>query len=272
MPKQIERPDPKTADYQSKESLVAQLRHDELSMVESALLGLGSAFETNPLLSRKQKENFLYTLTSCGLLEYQTSYMLPVLVALEYGNPDDILGKTDESLDIVLWNIEKDADVQVKAVVAAKQLSEVQLVSAEAVKITANLFNEAHLATQKESYLTSIEDARGKYRISLSRFREAEQAVFEGKTSLCSRLVELGLSTVEEADELGGLDFEEFKALRGYSELFDRLMALHLVQEFAAMDIVGRFKELQKVLHVGYSMGIRDAMEANEKLYGDEII
>ena len=272
MSKQIERPNPKTADYQSKDSLVAQLNHGDPSMIGSVLYGLGSAFEANPLLSLKQKTNLLSALTDNGLLNYKANYLAAVVDASDMGEPDMVLGKVDESLDLVAWNIEKEADVQVKTVVAAKQLSEVQKDSAEEVIITTNLFNQAHLATQKESYLVSIEDARVQYRISLSRFYEVEQEVFGGRTPLGFRLVELGLATIEETDELGGLDFEGYKALRGYSELFDKLMALYFVKGFIAIDMVGRFKELQKVLHAGYTMGIRDAIEANEKLFGDDII
>lgn len=270
MSKQTERPDPKTADYQSKDSLVAQLSDGGPSIVGSALLGLGTAFETNPLLSIKQKEKFLTTLKSNGLLEYQTSYLSPVLEAAEIGNPDDILGKVDETLDTVAWNIEKDADLQVKTVVAAKQLSEVHPHSTEAVTIAANLFNEAHLATRKEAHSRSLSDVE--FGISFSRYDKVEQAVFENRAQLGSKLKELGLATDEEIDDLGSFDFGEYKALRGYSELFDRLIALHFVQGFVATDTVGRFKELQEVLHAGYSLGIRDAMEANEKLYSDDII
>lgn len=269
MPKQIERPDPKTDDYQSKDSLVAQLNDGNPSMVEPALLGLGAAFAANPLLSLKQKEKFLVALRGNGLLEYQTSYLSPVLVAAEEGNPDDILGRVDETLDTVAWNLEKEGDLQVKAVVAAKQLKEVQPDSVEALAIVANLFNEAHLATGKEAHLRSLGDAE--FRISLSRYNKIEQAVFEGRVKLGSELKDLGLATDEEVDDLGNLDLNGYKALRGYSELFDRLIALYFLKGFTANDVVGRFKELQEVLHAGYSLGIRDAMEANEKLYGDDI-
>ena len=118
MSKQIERPNPKTADYQSKDSLVAQLNHGDPSMIGSVLYGLGSAFEANPLLSLKQKTNLLSALTDSGLLNYQANYLAVVVEACDIGDPDKVLGKVDDSLDRVAWNVEQDAELQVKTMIA----------------------------------------------------------------------------------------------------------------------------------------------------------
>ena len=261
-------PDPKSRDYKLKDVLIAQLGSGDLSFAPALLSELGVIFDSSTVLSRKQKANFLASLTSSGLLVYNATCLANVVYAASRRDPDKLLGKVEDTLDRVAWNIEEDAGLQVQAVVAARKLLEVEPTLGELVVITSRLFDAAHLATRKESYVLSADDIGGSYRISLSRFYAVEQAVFEQRASLGSELIGQDLASLEAIEDLNGMDFDAYRKLRRYSELFDQLIALYFVRQFSATDCVGRFKELQGVLHTVYSMGIRDAIEANARLAG----
>lgn len=264
-------PDPKSTDYRLKDSLIAQLtaRGSDPIVVNTSLHDLGIALAANPLLSGRQQGKLISGLAESGLLTYQADYFAILDKAEEENRFEEVERTMKASLDPVHWDIERNGRLQAQTIVAAAQLSQEQPSLDQQVTITANLLNTAHLTTRRYSFFeTPYDDER--YQISFAQLKATEEAVFAQRVPYAAELVKQGLATPQEIEELGELDINAFRALRSYTELYDRLIALHFLRKSSATDTAERFRELQEVIYTGYAMGICDANAANARLYGEE--
>lgn len=264
-----EAPNPKSADYQLKDGLINQLGNGDPAVATTSLYDLGVALAADPLLSGKQREKLLSGLVDGGLLTYQTNYFAELDRAEEENRLEAAEEVLEASLDIVQWELESNGRLQARTIVSAALLSQEKPSLAQKIAIISDLLNAAHLATKKASHFEKPYDDE-RYQRSFTQLETIEGAVFAQRTPYASELVELDLATPEETENLGELDIDAFRELRNNTELYDHLIALYFVRKFSATDTTGRFKELQEIIYIGYTMGARDANEAYTRYWGEE--
>lgn len=234
MPKGPETPNPKNADYQIKEGLIAKLSGDPTSTA-SVLHDLGVSLMKNPLLSNRQRDNLITGLENGKFLTYRLDYFEAINKTEEEDNFMDIQAFMEASLDLVRWTIEGDGRLQAQTIVAATQLSLGKLSSNQQVEIIAGLLNAAHLATKVKSFSsTPYEDKR--FQLSF--------------------------------DQLAAIKTKIPDAIEN-TEIYDHHLASYFANKSTATNIVERYEELQEVIYIGFTMGVRDANISNFKLYGE---
>ncbi len=260
------RPDPKSPDYQQKNSLIAQLGFPgDDRTTSSSLYSLGSALAVNPMLSRKQEQNLLFALIDAGLLTYQKEFEERLNKVEEEEGIEKRQEEQESSLDPAFWEIENDDRLQTRAVVVSAALTNDQDIASR-VTLIVSLFNQAHISTSKNFYYDELPDKR--YQISVDNGLKKEEEVFVDKDRYVKELVQLGLATTPQEEEVvEDLDIDGFRALRGQTDLYDRLIALSFVRNFHGRNTEQIFRELQVVLYFGYTMGVVDQVSAFRREY-----
>lgn len=242
--------DPKSADYRQKEALVADIQDvSSLAPLGVRLSNLGRVLTANQLLSNKQRGLLLSGLNDSGLLHYHQDY---------FAEADRLEneGKKAPEVDSVQWFVEGNDRLQALAVESTYRLAGLTS-KKERIVILIALLNHAHLETKKQ--FSNIRDSN--FDAGISIIDAAEEQLLTEREPLGRSLVEQGDTDCGSIEEILEMQLTEFRQ----SELYDRFLIEFLYGDFSEDDPLKIFAALQKVMQLGFAMGIRDAREIKER-------
>lgn len=230
--------DVKSADYSRKSDLISEL--------PESLLELGNVLATDRRLSITQGNLLLQKLYAHELLRVRDAF------AALY---DRILLRTTGAHLLIAHGL-----------AVAAQLQDGRPVGQQ-VELTSQLLNASHLATRNVRIYEWQKDVERDVRPALDILASVESATFGQRERYAALLAVHSLASSAQIDDLANLDEDEFLASRYFVDrLYDHMISAHMLQSVFVAGMNERFQSMQDVIGVGFTMGIRDAKSADERL------
>lgn len=239
-------------NFRRKNIGIAQLGIPDTFIRQAALRDFGLAMSSDDRLTLHMESQLISQLNLSGLLTYKQQDVNQTSIPSE--NTDD---QISQDFDLARWEVERNGTVQAHVIKAAALLSIDDITVSHQVLRIADLL--AKMRTVPKTFKTpfTVEP----YAASLTRLAAVEEEIYYQRLEQVDVLVRNKLAPERMRMYVVARDLEGYKALSKEDSIYNRIVALHFVEQSKAQDIEGRFKELQAVVHYGYTKDIRDARD-----------
>lgn len=244
----VEKIDSQSKSYKEKTTLMEALGAARDDSGKSLCLEtLSDSLILNPDLSRKQQAMLIDSLRQSKVLTYARNFI------------DS--GQDPGEVDVAKWNIEANGKLQAKAIATLGRLRDPRLLFSNRLELLVTLLNQAHIFVATRVVYADLTN-KG-YKPCLDSLREYESLIFGGRKQIGQELIALHVMNSLEAEELEKIVIGEFRS----QTLYDKLMVFGFAKEILAQNNnLQRFNILQKLMYLGYAMGVHDGAECDRRL------
>lgn len=238
---------PKVSGYKEKSKLIEKLSNtSDRNVIGVTLVKLGEQLNIDLRLSNKQQACLIEGLEESQLLTYNQSL--------------NQLEEIPTDIDGVLCDVERDGKLQFHTIALLWKLKSIPLEITNKMALLKAIMNRAHACgfNQTSFYVDDEKNERG-----LNNLNKVESEVFMHRDTASLRLQESGVMSAEDREYIIETeDVESLRKLNGYDELI-------LFNSFSSIckedGTLACFNELQNILYVGYTMGMRDAIKSYKR-------
>lgn len=211
---------------------------------------LAASLLEEPRLSNKQLDLLAAGLLNSGVLGYINEFLASETAT--------------EEVDAAYWRMESDSRLQGSAIAMLGRLSPVTITFGERIDLLVTQLNSAHRSVAFKIEAHDIEEKQ--YQASLYNLSDYEREVFERRLIIADVLIKERLVTKPDVEELDEVTREDFK----YHPQYDRMIVFDFAVELASITTtLERFQLLQRLMYLGYGMGIRDGAESDRRYFGE---